>query len=55
MGKPVDQPADIWALGIVIAEMCTGRNLFQRETAPATILAISERAAAIAGAAPDPQ
>lgn len=40
MGKAVDQRTDIWALGVVIAEMCTGRNPFQRETTPATILAI---------------
>src|SRR5215467_4789098 len=40
MGKPVDQRADIWALGVVIAEMVSGKNPFGRETAPATILAI---------------
>src|SRR5579864_4827671 len=40
LGKPVDQRTDIWALGVLIAEMCTGRNPFQRDSAPATILAI---------------
>lgn len=44
MGKPVDQRTDIWALGTVIAEMCTGRNPFQRDSPAATILAILNEA-----------
>jgi serine/threonine protein kinase/Flp pilus assembly protein TadD len=40
MGKPADQRADTWALGVVIAEMCCGRNPFLRDSAAATILAI---------------
>lgn len=40
MGKRVDQRTDLWALGIVITEMCTGRNPFQRDSPAATILAI---------------
>jgi eukaryotic-like serine/threonine-protein kinase len=40
MGKHLDQRTDIWALGTVIAEMCTGWNPFQRDSAAATILAI---------------
>ena len=31
-GKPVDKRADIWAFGVVLFEMLTGRRLFEGET-----------------------
>ena len=31
-GKPVDRRADIWAFGVVLTEMLTGRRVFQGET-----------------------
>ena len=40
MGKLIDQRTDIWSVGVVLAEMVTGRNPFHRETPAATIFAI---------------
>ena len=36
-GKPVDRRADIWALGVVLFEMLTGRSLYEGETVTETI------------------
>jgi eukaryotic-like serine/threonine-protein kinase len=40
LGKGVDQRADIWAFGVVLAEMLTGQNPFLRDSAPSIIIAI---------------
>jgi eukaryotic-like serine/threonine-protein kinase len=38
-GKPVDKRADIWAFGVVLYEMLTGRQLFSGETVSDTLAA----------------
>src|SRR5262252_4492971 len=39
-GKNVDKRADIWAFGVVLYEMLTGRMLFSGETASETLAAV---------------
>ena len=39
-GKSVDRRADIWAFGVVLYEMLTGRMLFSGETTSETIAAV---------------
>ncbi len=39
-GRPVDRRADIWAFGVVLFEMLTGRTLFPGETATEIIAAV---------------
>ena len=39
-GKPVDKRADIWAFGVVLFEMLTGRRLFAGETVSDMLAAV---------------
>ena len=39
-GKPVDRRADIWAFGVVLFEMLTGRQMFAGETVSDTLAAV---------------
>ncbi len=39
-GKPVDQRADIWAFGVVLYEMLTGKRLFAGDSIAAALAAI---------------
>ena len=34
LGAPYDQKIDIWSLGCILAELCTGRVLFQVRMPP---------------------
>jgi Tol biopolymer transport system component len=42
-GKPVDKRADIWAFGVVLYEMLTGRQLFSGETVSDVLAAVLTR------------
>jgi Tol biopolymer transport system component len=39
-GKTVDRRADVWAFGVVLYEMLTGKQLFTGETVPDTMAAV---------------
>ena len=42
-GKPVDKRADIWAFGVVLYEMLTGRRTFEGEDVSLTLSAVLQR------------
>jgi eukaryotic-like serine/threonine-protein kinase len=42
-GKPADHRSDIWSFGVVLAEMVTGRKLFEGETVSDSIAAVLTR------------
>jgi serine/threonine-protein kinase len=42
-GKLVDKRADIWAFGVVLFEMLTGKNLFSGEDVTSTVARVLER------------
>jgi Tol biopolymer transport system component len=42
-GKPVDRRTDVWAFGVLLFEMLTGRRLFAGETLSDTLAAVLER------------
>ena len=42
-GKPVDKRADIWAFGVVLLEMLTGRTVFEGEDVSMTLSSVLQR------------
>jgi eukaryotic-like serine/threonine-protein kinase len=51
-GKPADQRSDIWAFGVVLAEMVSGRRMFDGETITDTIAAVLTREPDLDGVPP---
>jgi Tol biopolymer transport system component len=52
-GKPIDRRADIWAFGVVLCEMLTGRRLFEGETVSDTLAAVLRQEIRLEGLPPD--
>jgi len=50
--EPLDRRTDIWSLGVVFAEMLTGKHPFQRDNVSAVLLAILEQPPPIEGLDP---
>ena len=48
-GKPADRRADIWAYGVVLYEMLTGKRLYTGETAAETLAAVLMKEPALDG------
>ena len=42
-GKPIDKRADIWAFGVVLLEMLTGRKVFEGEDVSMTLSSVLQR------------
>jgi Tol biopolymer transport system component/tRNA A-37 threonylcarbamoyl transferase component Bud32 len=51
-GKPADQRSEIWAFGVVVAEMVSGRQLFNGDTISDTIAAVLTREPDLSGVPP---
>jgi len=51
-GKPVDRRADIWAFGVLLAEMLTGRAMYPGETVSEVLAAVIMREPEIPQSAP---
>jgi eukaryotic-like serine/threonine-protein kinase len=51
-GKPVDKRADIWAFGVVLYEMVTGRRLFQGEDLTETLASVVKERPDLSAAPP---
>ena len=52
-GKPVDRRADVWAFGVVLYELLTGRGLFHGETVSDVVAAVLTRAPDLSALPPD--
>jgi len=52
-GRPVDKRADIWAFGVVLLEMLTGRNTFSDATVSDTLASVLKSTPDLAALPPD--